>query len=242
MYMDSVEIEPGLRVTNDRCIVFDKEGVLVIGDLQLGYEKALEDEGMYLPRMNTGSIRESLNRLIEKYEPKEIVLLGDIKHDFRRAKYEGKEEVRTIIRLIRDAAKVVIVKGNHDNYVQNIVADMGIPVVDYVDIGGYRLEHGHIDSGVRPVIIGHEHPSVKIVGALSGGIKMQCFMYAREDGVIVIPPFSFLSSGTDFAMSADDFMSDACKGANMEMAELYGITELGLIELGVLSEVCNIRI
>ncbi len=240
--MDSVEVEPGIRVTNDRCILFEKEKVLVIGDLHLGYEKALEDEGMYLPRMNTESIRESLNRLIEKYEPKEIVLLGDIKHDFRRAKFEGKEEVRAIVRLIMDAAKIVIVKGNHDNYVQNIVADMGITVVDHVDIGGYRLEHGHVDSGVRPVIIGHEHPSVKIVGALSGGLKMQCFMYARKEGVLVIPPFSFLSSGTDFAMSSEDFMSSACKGADMGNAELYGISELGLIELGTLSEVSNIRI
>ena len=240
--MDSVEVEPGLRVTNDRCIIFDEERVMVIGDLHLGYEKALEDEGMYLPRINTESIRESLNRLIEKYEPKEIVLLGDIKHDFKRAKFEGKEEVRSIVSLIRDAAKVTIVKGNHDNYVQNIVADMGIPVVDHVDIGGYRLEHGHVDSGVRPVIIGHEHPSVKIIGALSGGLKMQCFMYARKEGVLVLPPFSFLSSGTDFATSSDDFMSHACRSADMGGAELYGISELGLIDLGILSEVSNLRI
>lgn len=240
--MDSVEVEPGVRVTNDRCILFEKEKILVIGDLHLGYEKALEDEGMYLPRMNTESIRESLNRLIEKYEPEEIVLLGDIKHDFKRAKFEGKEEVRAIVRLIMDAAKIIIVKGNHDNYVQNIVADMGVTVVDHVDICGYRLEHGHVDSGVRPVIIGHEHPSVKIVGALSGGLKMQCFMYARKEGVLVIPPFSFLSSGTDFAMSSEDFMSSACKGADMGNAELYCVSELGLIELGTLSEASNLRI
>ena len=94
--MDSVEVEPGLRVTNDRCIVFEEEKVLVIGDLHLGYEKALEDEGMYLPRLNTESIREALNRLIEKYEPKEIVLLGDIKHDFKRAKFEGMLRHRSV--------------------------------------------------------------------------------------------------------------------------------------------------
>ena len=240
--MDSVELEPGIRVTNDRCILFEKERILVIGDLHLGYEKALEDEGLYLPRLNTESIRESLNRLIEKYEPEEIVLLGDIKHDFKRAKFEGKEEVRSIVRLIMDAAKVIIVKGNHDNYVQNIVADLGVTVVDYVDIGGYRLEHGHVDSGVRPVIIGHEHPSVKIIGSLSGGLKMQCFVYAREEGVLVIPPFSFLSSGTDFVSSSEEFMSSACKGADMGNAKLYAISDLGLIELGSLSDVSDLRI
>ena len=63
--MDSKEIEPGVRITNDRCVVFDREKVLVIGDLHLGYERALEDEGMYLPRLNTESIRELLNRILE---------------------------------------------------------------------------------------------------------------------------------------------------------------------------------
>lgn len=241
--MESVEVVPGVRVTNDRCIVFDEERVLVIGDLHLGYEKALEDEGMYLPRLNTGSIRESLNRIIDKYEPRVVVLLGDIKHDFRRAKYEGQEEVRSVIRLIHDAAEVIIVKGNHDNYVQNIVADMGILVVDHVDIGGFRLEHGHVDSGVRPVIIGHEHPSVRISGALSGGMKVQCFMHAREEGILVIPPFSFLSTGTDLSSgSPEDFMSPACRSADMGGADLYGISELGIMSLGHLSGIANIRI
>ncbi len=241
--MDSVEIEPGVRVTNDRCLILEKEHVLVIGDLHLGYEKALEDEGVYIPRMNTDSIRDSLNRIISKYEPETIVLLGDIKHDFKRAKYEGKEEVRSILDLILGAAEVVVIRGNHDNYIQNIISDYGLMAVDYADIGGYRLGHGHVDSGVRPVIIGHEHPSVRIAGALSGGMKVQCFMYARKEGVIVIPPFSFLSSGNDLSGAyPESFMSDACRNADVAEAELYGISELGIIPLGKLGYINELRI
>ena len=241
--MNSVEIEPGLWVTNERCLVFEKERTVVIGDLHLGYEKALEEDGMYIPRINTDSIRDSLNRIICRYEPERIVLLGDIKHDFRRAKYEGKEEVRGIIQLISDAAEPVIVKGNHDNYLQNIVADMGLETVPYYDLGGYRLEHGHEDSGVRPVIIGHEHPSVRIAGAVSGGMKLQCFLYMRKDGVLVIPPFSFLSSGTDMSLSTKDtFMSSACRNADVSEAEVYGVSELGILELGKLGEIGSLRL
>ena len=241
--MDSIEIEPGVRVTNERCLILDRERTLVIGDLHLGYEKALEDEGVYIPRMNTGSIRDSLNRIISKYEPETIVLLGDIKHDFRRAKFEGKEEVRRILDLILGAADVILIKGNHDNYLQNIVSDYGLQAVEYVDIGGYRLEHGHVDSGVRPVIIGHEHPSVRIAGALSGGVKVQCFMYARKEGVIVIPPFSYLSSGNDLSGAYSEcFMSDACRNADVAEAELYGITDMGILPLGKLVEVRELRI
>ena len=241
--MDSVEIEPGVRVTNDRCLLLDREHTMVIGDLHLGYEKALEDEGVYIPRMNTGSIRDSLNRIISKYEPETIVLLGDIKHDFRRAKFEGKEEVRRIIDLILGATDVVLVKGNHDNYLQNIVSDYGLQAVEYVDIGGYRLEHGHSDSGVRPVIIGHEHPSVRIPGVLSGGVKMQCFMYMRKEGVIVIPPFSPLSSGNDLSGAYSEcFMSDACRNSDVSQAELYGVSDMGILPLGRLGDIGELRI
>jgi len=232
--VDSIEIMPGVRICNDRCLVLSDGPTVVIGDLHLGYEKALEDEGLYLPRMNTDSIRNSLNRIICRYEPERIVLLGDIKHDFARAPYECRYDVTSIVKMLTDAAEVIIVKGNHDNFLQNILSDTGPDVKDFADIGGLRLEHGHIDSGVRPVAIGHEHPSVKISDAMSGSVKLQCFMHSENDGVIVIPPFSPFSSGSDLA--SEQFMSDACKKADMDNAYVYGVSEIGMIRLGRLGK------
>ena len=145
--MDSMEILPGVRVTSHRCLVLDDGPTVVLGDLHLGYEKALEEEGMYLPRFNTESIREELNEIICRYEPKRIVLLGEIKHDFKRTRYEGKEEVLRIIELLERAADVIVVKGNHDNFLQNILSGTDLMAVDYVDLCGFRMEHGHSDSG-----------------------------------------------------------------------------------------------
>ena len=160
------EILPGVRITSDRCLVLDEGPTVVLGDLHLGYERALEQEGMYIPRINTDSIRDSLNNILCRYEPERVVLLGDVKHDFKRAGFEEKREVRRIVGLLAEAAETVVIKGNHDNYIQNIIADQGILALDHVDIMGFRLEHGHVDSGVRPVIIGHEHPSVRIPGSV----------------------------------------------------------------------------
>ena len=67
---------PGVRITSDRCLVLDDGPTVVLGDLHLGYERALEQEGMYLPRINTDSIRESLNTILSRYEPTRVVLLG----------------------------------------------------------------------------------------------------------------------------------------------------------------------
>jgi len=232
--VDSIEIIPGVRVSNDRCLVMNEGPTVVIGDLHLGYERALEGEGIYLPRVNTQSIKDSLNRIIYRYEPKRVVLLGDIKHDFAKAPYECRMEVTKIMKMLTAVADVTVIKGNHDNFLENILSDIGMDVLEHTDISGFRLEHGHIDSGVRPVIIAHEHPSVRISDGMSGNVKLQCFLHSADDGIIVIPPFSPFSSGTDLA--GEEFMSGACKKGNMNNAFVYGISEIGMMRLGSLGD------
>jgi hypothetical protein len=240
--MRSKEILPGVTITSDRCLVLAEGPTVVIGDLHLGYERALEQEGMYVPRTNTSAIRDALNEILYRYEPSRVVLLGDVKHDFRRSGYEEKREVRSIIELIAEAAEIVVVRGNHDNYLQNIISDLGVLAVDYVDIMGFRLEHGHSDSGVRPVIIGHEHPSVRIPGSVGGGLKIQCFVHAERDGVIVLPPFSPFSSGNDLVVDEKCVMAPALRASDFATAELYGVTDVGLIDLGTLADLEGISI
>jgi putative SbcD/Mre11-related phosphoesterase len=237
--MDSAEILDGVHVTNERCLILDDGPTAVIGDLHLGYESALEDEGMYIPRMNNNSIRDSLNRILCRYEPRRVVLLGDIKHDFRRAPYECRDEVGTILDMLRDAAEVVIVKGNHDNFIENIISGMGMTAWNNVDIAGFRMEHGHEDSGRRPVIIAHEHPSVRFGGPVGGGVKVQCFVHMKRDGIIVIPPFSPFSSGNDIA--GTEFMSPACRSADTGGADIYGISDLGILKMGKLRDLADIE-
>lgn len=240
--MRSYEILPGVRVTNDRCLILDDGPTAVLGDLHLGYESALEEEGMYIPRMNTESIRDAINSVLSEYEPKRVVLLGDIKHDFKRSKREAKAEVMRIIELLTEASDVIVVKGNHDNFLQNILSEVGLMAADHVDMGGFRMEHGHVDSGRRPVIIGHEHPSVRIPGAMSGGMKIHCFVHQKKDGVIVLPPFSPFSAGNDLAIDGKCIMAPALSGSDYPDADIYGVSEVGIMKLGKLKDVMDISV
>ncbi len=241
--MDSIEILPGVRITNERCLILEGEGpTAVLGDLHLGYERAMEDEGMYIPRVNTGSVREGLNRILSKYEPRHVVLLGDIKHDFRRSRYEASREIGSVIDLIAEAAEVTVIRGNHDNFIQNVLSDFGLHARDHIDLAGFRLEHGHVDSGRRPVIIGHEHPSIRVPGIMSGGVKLQCFVHARREGVIVLPPFSPFSSGRDLSAEPGDTLAAALRACDLSAAEIYGVTEVGLLPLGKLVGVLDTEV
>lgn len=240
--MRTKEILPGVRITSDRCLILDEGPTVVLGDLHLGYERALEMEGMYIPRTNTESIRDSLNEILCRYDPERVVLLGDVKHDFKRAGFEERREVEKIVTLLSEAAETVVIRGNHDNYIQNIVNGLGILAVDYIDIMGFRLEHGHVDSGKRPVIIGHEHPSVRIPGSVGGGMKIQCFVHARRDGVIVLPPFSPFSSGNDLVLDEKCVMAPALRASDFASAEIYGVTDMGLMDLGTLRDLSEVRL
>lgn len=240
--MRTKEILPGVRITSDRCLILDEGPTVVLGDLHLGYERALEMEGMYIPRTNTESIRDSLNEILCRYDPERVVLLGDVKHDFKRAGFEERREVEKIVTLLSEAAETVVIRGNHDNYIQNIVNGLGILAVDYIDIMGFRLEHGHVDSGKRPVIIGHEHPSVRIPGSVGGGMKIQCFVHARMDGVIVLPPFSPFSSGNDLVLDEKCVMAPALRASDFASAEIYGVTDMGLMDLGTLRDLSEVRL
>ena len=141
-----------------------------------------------------------------------------------------------------EAAEAIVIRGNHDNFLQTILSDTGVNTLDYFDIMGFRLEHGHVDSGVRPVIIGHEHPSIRIPGELSGYMKLQCYVVAEKEGVIVIPPFSPFASGNDLNPGPDAVMAPALKSCDIRQAKVYGVSEMGLMEFGQLDDVSLLTI
>jgi len=240
--MQRKELSPGVSISNDRCLLLNDGAVMVISDLHLGYESALEEEGLHLPRINTNSIKESLHQAIHRYEPDTVVLLGDIKHDFRRPDYECRREILEILDLIAETSRPVMIRGNHDNYLQNIITGTDYEMLDHIDMAGFRLEHGHSDSGRRPVILGHEHPSLRIYDGIGAHIKLPCFLHAKEEGVIVIPSFSRFSGGNDIG-SGDigAFMSPALKTVQIRNVDVYAVSEIGLISLGNMENIQTFR-
>ncbi len=231
--MQCLDIMPGVRLSNDRCLILD-DSTMIISDLHLGYESSLESEGVHLPRINTLGIRESLHRCLDRHEPDTVVILGDVKHDFRRPDGECRRDIMSILELIAETARPLLVRGNHDNYLQNVIAGSRFEMHDSLDIAGFRLEHGHEDSGVRPVVIGHEHPSLRIRDATGASVKLPCFLWSERAGVIVIPSFSRFSGGNDIGLSGGGFMSPALAEVGSEELEVCALSEIGLLPLGSL--------
>lgn len=230
-------IFPGARITSDLCLWMEQDSAIVLADLHIGLESALEADGVHIPRIQTDSMKESLMRIMDRYQPERVIILGDLKHEFSRNVGQELAEVSSVLSLLKQTAEVTVAKGNHDNYLPAIAFRLGIDVQDMFRLGGISMMHGHVDTDERPLVIGHEHPSVRVFDEVGAFLKLPCFLHLEEERILVLPAFSPLASGTDFTMRADEkAMSPVLSDADLPSAKVYACTEIGLMPLGPLGK------
>lgn len=241
--MDEIETFANAFITDDLALHLPEEGTVVVADLHIGYESALEAEGIHIPRVQTRAVIDSLSDLVSKYEPQRLVILGDLKHEFSRNLGQEMRDVRMVLDGLAERTDVILVKGNHDNYIENIVSRIQIPVVTQYDAGGLRFVHGHQACTARPLVMGHEHPSIKIVDRVGAYLKMPCHAFLRQEGVLVLPAYSPLAAGTDLTgISSGGCLSPILKEVDIRRAEIYACSDIGLLPLGPLCTLDNLRL
>ena len=166
---------------------------LIISDLHLGYEIAMAREGFYLPRVFHEVVGD-LKGLIKRERPKRLIINGDLKHSFIpewRERAELKAFFEEIGPLVEE---IVLVRGNHD--VGTLwLRELGVEVVDELELGKWKLVHGHrVVEGER-FIIGHEHPAIRLRDEVGAIVKVPTFLLGEK--LIVLPAFSPWAYGND---------------------------------------------
>jgi hypothetical protein len=217
---------------------------LVISDLHLGYEQSLNAEGIMVPRFQYPLIVERLKEIQHKSSCSKIIVNGDLKHEFGRISRQEWNETMKFLDFLRDNfEEIILIKGNHDNYIENIVSRIQVPVVGQYKAAGITFVHGHLPSPERPLVMGHEHPSIKIVDRVGAYLKLPCHVWLRQERILVLPAYSPLASGTDLTgLSSRDYLSPILKGCDMRSAEIFACSDIGLLPLGQLSSLEGFRL
>ena len=185
-----------------------KEKVLIISDLHIGYEEALNKEGILVPRQQFKLTKDLLERMLSSINPETIVINGDLKHEFGKiSEQEWRETLKILDLLSAHAKKIVLVKGNHDTILEPIARKRKILLVDFYFPDKKKdicITHGHKiwkDKEflhAKVIIIGNEHPSV----SLREGVKSElykCFLVGswKSKKLIAMPSFLPIIEGTD---------------------------------------------
>ncbi len=97
-----LQISTDLTLDARRAAWFPNERVLAVADLHLGYARAHRLKGQLMPIMPANDTLARLQELQRDYDPREIVVLGDIVHR-AMALAEFENEIRELFNGIRPA-------------------------------------------------------------------------------------------------------------------------------------------
>ena len=237
--MDRLEIAKGVEATRDFALLLRDERALVISDLHLGFEGALAEQGVSIPRFQRRVILERLGQMFDRTKAEQVIIAGDFKHEFSKNLVDEWVEVKQVLRFIRDRAKPVLVRGNHDNYLATILGDLNLPLNARADVGGYTIVHGHEEvSTIHPIVMGHEHPAVKLKDELGATVSVPAFLVTER--LVVLPAFSPLALGVD--VSSYPYLSPILNRTPIDDARVIGVDEKeGLLDFGPASRLKSIR-
>ena len=120
-----MEIQKGIE-TLELCLYLKKYRTLVISDLHLGYEEALNKRGILIPRSQFKDVIERLNKILISKSIETIVITGDLKHEFGVISDSGWKNISKVIDLLLEhCKKLIIIKGNHDVTLPYLVRKKG---------------------------------------------------------------------------------------------------------------------
>lgn len=199
-----MEILPGIKIAG-LGLYLEKEKALVISDLHIGQEEALNKEGILVPRFQLKRLLDELKSLIEATKPRLIIINGDLKHEFGTiSEQEWRDTLKVLDYLGRHTEQLILIKGNHDTILGPIATKREIKTQDSFKLGTTLIMHGHklpteaeLES-VATIIIGHEHPAISIRDNIRSEL-FKCFLlgnYKRKK-LVVMPSLNFVAEGTD---------------------------------------------
>lgn len=212
--METFELSKGI-IAVDLALYLAESKTLVIADTHIGYEEALNKQGVFVPRFQFKDIGKRLEKIFAKLSDsgrtvEKIIINGDVKHEFGTiSEQEWRHTLQLIDFLNKHCKDLYLIKGNHDKILGPIAGKRSIEIKDYLILGDIAVMHGDRlpdkkleaemkDKKVKTIIIGHEHPAVSL-GTMARFERYKCFLAGKwkRKALIVQPSFNLVTEGTD---------------------------------------------
>ena len=233
--MQLSEMQP---ILNEPALFISNKKILVVADLHIGIETELREYGLHADSQ-TQKMIDNLISLCRKYRPKEIVLLGDIKHNIPSSTIQERKDVKNFLEAIQAYGVIHILPGNHDGNIKKISPkDILIHPSDGVIIGNIGFVHGHRWPNkeimlCEQIIIGHTHPTIMLTDRLGYKTFEPCWLKGKtiedklkerypssaEVQILVMPAFNPLCGG--IAVNKEGIMGPIGKIMDIKNAQVY---------------------
>ncbi len=161
-----------------KAIYWVDQFMLILSDLHLGKAGHFRKHGIAVPGDIHFRDLQKLDFLINKYNPREIVFLGDLFHSDLNVEWEFFDAW-----MDNHSCKMILIKGNHDILSKEVYESSKMDVYDELTLGPFHFTHEKADSD-RYNISGHVHPAVRLKGKAKQGLTVPCFYFSQGFGLL----------------------------------------------------------
>jgi hypothetical protein len=240
MILDDIEI-----IEPYPAVFIEAIDALIISDLHLGYEGIMAEQGIFMPKVQFKKEMNALGEILEKRRASNFIIVGDIKHEFSDTTYHEFREVREIFKFLKEKfGRVVLIKGNHDNYIIYTTRKYDIELYDELLIGDFLFVHGDRpikDERGKYIVMGHEHPAIALFDEIGVKEKLNCFLYGKigRKKLLVMPAFSYLAQGSEVNMiPRSELLSPILREADIDKMRVIAVSEdIGCLDFGELGKI-----
>lgn len=225
--------EIGIAIASQFCLVdlalyMPEQRTLAIADLHLGFEEALQQEGVLLPRQHLARIYQRLQKIFQTLEItparplKQLIVNGDLRHQFGPlSRQESKESFALLQWLVERAQRLTLIKGNHDGDLSQLAHRFAsVEIKQSYQEQNCFFVHGdqipdEIPNEIRWIVIGHEHPAISLRDSVTNRFETyKCFLIGmyEDKKLLVQPSFNLLVAGADLTKEAvlSPFIRESC--------------------------------
>ena len=150
-------------------LISDREHgrILAIADLHLGIEHELFKDGITI-EPQAEKLYKRIEKLLRMTKADKLVIIGDLKHKIPGISFRELKEIPKFIGPLAEKARIILVKGNHDTELRELVDKAEVVDSKGFAIGKYGFFHGHAWPSKRllecdHLFTAHIHPTVEFI-------------------------------------------------------------------------------
>lgn len=183
-----VEIELAgtlLQLLPERCAYVPTAGTLLVADAHLGKAHSFRRLGVPVPEGPTDDTLARLSAAVARTGARRVIFLGDLLH----SRHAQADAAAAPVQRWRDRhadLELRLVRGNHDRHAGDPPAAWHVQAVDEpLLLETLELQHHPaLPTHGRYALAGHLHPAVRLGGSGRDRLRLPCFHFGMQLGVL----------------------------------------------------------
>lgn len=171
-------------LTNQRAAFWKKEKALIFSDLHIGKAAHFRKNGIALASHIMKNDLERLSILIEYFQPKQFIIVGDLLHAGNNSDVDEFCEWKNNYRDL----EFKLIEGNHDKITKTLDKKLDLHFrEEFLKVREISFVHDFDKKNPAFQITGHIHPGYSLKSPIKN-IKLPCFV--KTENQLLLPAFS----------------------------------------------------